>query len=135
MLEDEQLSAQIIGAAIVVHKQLGPGFIESIYEQALAIEFKHAGLSFQRQFRVSLHYREELIGEHRLDFLVAGRIVVELKAIQALENVHFAMVRSYLKATNLHSGLLLNFAAMPLTIKRVGREDISRSKALPNFHS
>jgi GxxExxY protein len=135
MLEDEQLSAQIIGAAIVVHKQLGPGFLESVYEQALAVEFRHVGLPFQRQFPVSLQYRGELIGEHRLDFLVAGRVVVELKAIQELEKIHFAIVRSYLKATNLHFGLLLNFAAMPLTVKRVGREDVSRSKALPSPNS
>jgi GxxExxY protein len=122
MLEEEQLSAQIIGAAIVVHKQFGPSFVETIYEQALAIGFKHARLPFQRG---------ELIGEHRLDFLVAGRIVVELKAIHELEKIHFAIVRFYLKVTGLQSGLL-NIAALPLTIRRVGREDVSRNKALPH---
>jgi GxxExxY protein len=71
---------------------------------------------------VPVLYRGHSIGEHRLDFLVAGTVVVELKAMKALEDVHFAIVRSYLKACALEIGLLLNFASMPMTIKRVGRE-------------
>jgi GxxExxY protein len=67
-------------------------------------------------------YQEHHVGEHRLDFLVAGSVVVELKAISSLEDIHFAIVRSYLKATHLQDGLLLNFASCPLTIKRVTRE-------------
>jgi len=67
-------------------------------------------------------YREHLIGEHRLDFLVEGKVIVELKAISALDDIHFAIVRSYLKAANLEDALLLNFATARLTVKRVGRE-------------
>ena len=130
MLEDEEISAQIIGAAIAVHKQLGPGFLESIYEEALAIELDHLRIPFERQKPFRIFYRNRVLGEHRLDFLVAKRVVVELKAIQALERIHFSIVRSYLKATQVQSGLLLNFATMPLTVKRVGREDIARNKAI-----
>jgi GxxExxY protein len=135
MLEHEELSGQIIAAAITVHKELGPGFIESIYEEAIAAEFDFLSLPYARQQPVRIFYRERLLGEHRLDFLVAGRVVVELKAIQTLERIHFAIVRSYLKATNLQVGLLINFATMPLTIKRVGREDSGRIPSVPEFLS
>jgi GxxExxY protein len=121
-LRDSETTESIIAAAIAVHRELGPGFLESIYEQALAVEFALRGIAFIRQHPVPLFYRDHQIGEHRLDFLVEDRIVVELKAIDALENVHFAIVRSYLKATGLADGLILNFSSMPLTIKRVRRE-------------
>ena len=123
-LLDKELTAQIIGAAITVHKALGPGFLEFIYEEALCIQLRHQDIPFERQKTVRLTYLDQPIGEHRLDLLVANRVVVELKAISALDRVHFAIVRSYLKATDTESGLLLNFAATPLTIKRVGRERI-----------
>ncbi len=121
-LPDKDLTAEIINAAIAVHKALGPGFLESIYEEALCIELTSRNIPYERQKTIRLTYQEKPIGEHRLDLLVAGRVVVELKAIKALEPIHFAVVRSYMKAVQLDSGLLLNFAAMPLTIKRVGRE-------------
>jgi GxxExxY protein len=126
MLTNTELTDKIIGAAIAVHKELGPGFLESIYEEALAAEFDFLGIPHERQKAVQIHYRDRPVGEHRLDFLVAGRIVVELKAVRELEKVFFSIVRSYLKATRLDTGLLFNFAAMPLTIKRVGREDAAR---------
>ena len=115
MLTNSDLTEKIIGAAIAVHKELGRGFLESIHEEALAAEFDAIGLPYERP-----------MGEHRLDFLVAGNVVVELKAVRELEKIFFAIVRSYLKATRLDTGLLFNFAAMPLTIKRVGREDAAR---------
>ncbi len=121
----KDLTDGIIQAAIAVHKALGPGFLESIYEEALCIELKILNIPFERQKTIKLTYRNLPIGEHRLDLLVAERVVVELKAIKALEPLHYSIVRSYMKATNLNSGLLLNFAAMPLTIKRVGREHMS----------
>jgi GxxExxY protein len=130
MLTDKDVTEQIIGAAIAVHRSLGPGYLESVYEGALAIEFLHQQIPFERQKIVPVFYRDQKVAEHRLDFLVKGAVVVELKAITALEDIHFAVVRSYLKATGLHAGLLLNFATMPLTIKRVGREDAAR-KPLP----
>ncbi len=121
-LRDSETTESIIAASIAVHRELGPGFLESIYEQALAVEFALRGIAFIRQHPVPLFYRDHQIGEHRLDFLVDNKIVVELKAVEALENVHFAIVRSYLKATGLADGLILNFSTMPLTVKRVRRE-------------
>jgi GxxExxY protein len=121
-LQNKHLTERIISAAIRVHKELGPGFLEAMYEEALAIELAAAGLTFERQKLLPVLYREHLIGEHRLDFLVEGKVIVELKAISALDDIHFAIVRSYLKAANLEDALLLNFATARLTVKRVGRE-------------
>ncbi len=126
-LQDIELTGDIIHAAISVHKTLGPGFLESFYEEALCIELAHKGISFERQKSVLVNYREQPIGEHRLDLLVEGRVVVELKVIQNLDRIHFSIVRSYMKALNVVSGLLLNFSSMPLTVKRVGREYSSPS--------
>jgi GxxExxY protein len=131
VLRDGETTRQIISAAIQVHRSLGPGFLESVYEQALAVEFALSGVQFVRQHPIPLFYRDHQIGEHRLDFLVEGKIVVELKAISALEDIHFAIGRSYLKAMNLDDGLLLNFATAPLTIKRFCREARS-SRPLPD---
>ncbi|HEY1581568.1 MAG TPA: GxxExxY protein [Chthoniobacterales bacterium] len=131
-LRDGGVTREIIGAAIAVHTELGPGFLESVYEQALAVEFAIRGIAFVRQQPIPLFYRDHQIGEHRLDFLVEGKIVVELKAVEHLENVHFAIVRSYLKAASLSDGLLLNFSSMPLTVKRVRRE---RTFHPPDLHS
>src|SRR5437764_12382957 len=108
-IHNKALTDRIIAAAIRVHKELGPGFLEAAYEEAVAIELAAAGISFERQKLLPIFYREHLIGEHRLDFLVEGKVIVELKAIAALEDVHYAIVRSYLKAANLEDGLLLNF--------------------------
>ena len=120
ILRDSDLTQQIIAAAIRVHRALGPGFLESIYEEALAVEFALSGIQFVRQHPVPLFYRDHQTGEHRLDFLVEGRIVVEL------EDIHFAIGRSYLKAVSLEDGLLFNFATPPLTIKRFCRERAER---------
>jgi GxxExxY protein len=119
-LQNKALTDRIIAAAIRVHRELGPGFLEAMYEEALAIELAPAAISFERLLPV--FYREHLIGEHRLDFLVERKVISELKAISALEDIHFAIVRSYLKAANLDDALLLNFATARLTVKRVGRE-------------
>ncbi len=125
--EQSDLSGKIIGAAIRVHEALGPGFLEAIYEEALCIEFEMIGLRFVRQFPIKLGYRDRQIGEHRLDLLVEGKVVVELKAVVEFDPIHFAVTRSYLKATGCELGLLLNFATPTLSIKRVGREWHSRS--------
>jgi GxxExxY protein len=106
-LRDSEITQQIIAAAIRVHRQLGPGFLESVYEEALAVEFALSGIQFLRQYPVPIFYRDHQIGEHRLDFLVEGKIVVELKAVSELEDIHFAIGRSYLKATNLEDGCFL----------------------------
>ena len=98
-LQNKHLTERIIAAAIRVHKELGPGFLESMYEEALAIELTAGGLAFERQKLLPVFYREHQIGEHRLDFLVEGKVIVELKAISALEDIHFAIVRSLSKGS------------------------------------
>jgi GxxExxY protein len=121
-LGNRELTDRIIGAAIRVHAEIGPGFLESVYEEALSIELKSCTIRFERQRLLPVFYREHLIGEHRLDLLVEDKVIVELKAIGAVDPIHFAILRSYLKAANLEDGLLLNFASARLTVKRVGRE-------------
>ena len=115
----ESLSNKIIGAAIVVHKELGPGFLEHIYEEALKIELQETGINYESQKEINIEYRKSEIGTHRLDLLVEDSVIVELKAVQELADIHFAQIRSYLKATGLKVGLLLNFAKPTLEIKRV----------------
>jgi GxxExxY protein len=121
-LGNDELSERVIAAAIRVHKELGPGFLEIMYEEALAIELTAAGISFERQKLLPVFYREHLIGEHRLDLVVEGKLILELKAIAQLEKIYFAIVRSYLKASGLDDALLLNLASTRLVVKRVGRE-------------
>jgi GxxExxY protein len=118
----EALSGRIIEAAIAVHRELGPGFLESIYESALRTALRHRGICYESQKEISVFFEGEEAGVHRLDLVVAGQIVVELKAAKALEDLHFAQVRSYLKATGLHVGLLMNFNAPTLIVKRVVRD-------------
>jgi len=130
-LRDSEITNRIMVVAIEVHRELGPGFLESIYENALAIEFAIRAIAFIRQKSIPLFCKDHQIGEHRLDFLVEEKIVVELKAIEVLEDIHFAIVRSYLKATNLADGLISNFATMLLTIRRVCRERTS-AQAVPS---
>jgi len=126
-MELEGLTGQIIGAAIAVHRELGPGFLESVHEEALCIELAGLGIKFRRQACVPIRYRGRQVGEHRLDLLVEELVVVELKALSAFEDIHFATVRSYLKATERQHGLLLNFAAIILNEKRVSRERPARA--------
>jgi GxxExxY protein len=116
---------RVIGAAIEVHRHLGPGYLESVYEEALVIEFGLQGIPFERQKTISALYKGRPVGEGRLDFLVAGQLVVELKTVDAFAPIHMAQVISYLKATNLDLGLLLNFKVpvMKQGIKRVVRID------------
>ncbi|MGC2352459.1 MAG: GxxExxY protein, partial [Candidatus Udaeobacter sp.] len=97
-IQNKELTNRIIAAAIRVHKELGPGFLEMMYEEGLAIELTAASIRFDRQKLLPVFYREHLIGEHRVDFLVEQKVIVELKAISAIEDIHFAIVRSYLKA-------------------------------------
>jgi GxxExxY protein len=123
---NEPLIKRVIGAAIRVHTELGPGFLESLYEEALSVELRALGIPFERQRPVPIFYRAQPIGEHRVDVLVERAVVVELKAATSLEKVHFAVLRSYLEALGLFDGLLFNFACTRLVIKRVGREFHSR---------
>lgn len=118
-LELEELSEQVIGACITVHKEKGPGFLESIYENCLKIEFRKRGIKAEFQKEVEIFYEQEWVGTHKLDILVSEELVVELKAIKALEDIHFAQARSYLRAAKIKHGLLINFATQILTVKRV----------------
>jgi len=121
-LTDSDLSASVISAAMNFHKALEPRFLESLCEEALCIEFSSGKIFFERQKSILLTYGNKPIKERRLDLFVEGKLVVELKACKELEPIHFSIVQSYMKATGVDSGLILNFAAMPMTIKRVGRE-------------
>ena len=117
--EFEDLSKKIIGAAIEVHKALGPGFLETIYEEALKVEFSEHGFHFDCQKKIKIEYLGVQVGTHRLDLVVENKIIVELKAVNELSDIHFAQLRSYLKATGLKVGLLLNFSKPALEVKRV----------------
>ncbi|HAI12007.1 MAG TPA: GxxExxY protein [Phycisphaerales bacterium] len=104
-----ELSGAVIGAAIAVHKELGPGFQEQTYSRALSVELEAQNIKHVREAPVSLFYRGQAIGDGRLDFLVEDKLVIELKAIEKLHAVHHSQVLSYLKATKLPLGLLINF--------------------------
>ena len=113
------LSERIIGAAIQVHRELGPGFLESIYEEALKVELSKSQIKYETQKEIKIKYRDEEVGSHRLDMIVENQIIVELKATKDLVDVHYAQLRSYLKATGFKVGLLLNFAKPTVEIKRI----------------
>jgi GxxExxY protein len=120
----EQLNAiteQIIGCAIEVHKNLGPGLLESIYEKALCCELDLRGIKHESQVMVPILYKGKLLGEHRLDLLVENEIIVEIKAVERHEPVFNAQLLSYLKLTGKHLGLLVNFNVPVLKngIKRI----------------
>jgi GxxExxY protein len=105
----DKLARAVIGAALEVHRHLGPGYLESVYEEALAVELGLRGVPFVRQKPFGVSYKGREIGEGRLDLLVGDELLVELKAVEALAPIHKAQVISYLKATQRHLGLLINF--------------------------
>ena len=114
-----KITDDIIKCAIEVHKTLGPGFIEGIYENALIRELQVQGLQVENQKSVPIKYKGVCIGEHRLDLLVEGKIIVENKAVKELDEIHIAQVLSYLKATKQKVALLLNFAKPKIQIRRI----------------
>ena len=113
------ITANILGSAFEVHKILGNGFQEVIYQRALAKEMALKGLSFAREFKMPIFYKKEQIGTRRVDFLIEEVISVELKAMVKIENVHLAQAINYLEAYNLEIGLLLNFGSKSLGYKRL----------------
>jgi GxxExxY protein len=113
------ITERIIKACMVVHSTLGNGFQEVIYQRALAIEFELMGINYQREFCMPIYYRENHIGERRVDFLVEEKISTEIKALSQLENVHLAQAMNYLEAYNLEVGMLINFGANSLEWKRL----------------
>ncbi|MGA2622794.1 MAG: GxxExxY protein [Bacteroidota bacterium] len=116
------ITEKIIGCAIKVHNTLGNGFQEVIYQRALAIEFGKAGLGFSREAEMQIYYEGEDIGTRRVDFLAEGKILVELKALTQVEDVHLAQALNYLEALDLEIGLLINFGAKKLEFKRLTNE-------------
>jgi GxxExxY protein len=115
----EELSGRVLAAAVDVHKALGPGFLESIYQRAMEVALEHRHIVFERQKEIHVFFEELDVGLHRLDLVIERSLILELKAIKAFEDVHYSQLKSYLKATGLHIGLLLNFNAPTLAIKRL----------------
>lgn len=114
-----ELTGKIIGCAMEVHKILGNGFQEVIYQRALAIEMNRQNLDFSREHEMEISYKGEQIGTRRVDFFVEGKIMVELKAVVQIEDVHLAQAINYLEAYGLDIGLLINFGNTSLQFKRV----------------
>lgn len=123
--EVNKLATEVVDAAVEVHRILGAGFLESTYEQALAIELELRGISFEIQKPISLNYKGRPVGQTRLDLLVGDQLVVELKAVDMLLPVHHAQVINYLKATQCQLGLLINFN-VPLLKDGINRIVLTR---------
>lgn len=123
----QDLTFAISGAVMDVHRELGPGFLESIYQAAREVELRRREIAFESQRRIAVAYRDVSIGDHVLDLVVHGQVVVELKAVKDLNDQHRAQVLSYLKASRLPVGLLINFAKLSLEHKRVVLTDGRRS--------
>jgi GxxExxY protein len=118
------LTHKIIGCAMQVHRTLGNGFQEVIYQRALAIEFAFQGLNFTREMEMDLFYRSQHIGTRRVDFFVDEKVMVEIKAIEKLEDVHKAQAINYCEAYNIADGLLINFGSKSLDFKRVYNKNL-----------
>jgi GxxExxY protein len=112
------LTREIIGAAMEVHRILGPGFLEAVYEEALAQEFDLRGIHYERQKTFDVPYKVKTAGIYRADFVVEGKVVVDTKAIKHITEIEEALILNYLKVTKLHVGLVLNFATLRLEYKR-----------------
>ena len=123
-MKEKELTHKIIGAAMEVHKHMGNGFQEVVYQRALAIEMKMQGLEFSREHEMPLQYKGYNVGTRRVDFFVDNKIMVEIKAIVNLEDVHLAQAMNYVEAYDLDIGLLINFGAKSLQFKRVHNNKI-----------
>ncbi len=114
-----ELTSKVIGCAIEVHEILGNGFQELIYQRALAIEMESQGIGFAREFEIPIYYKDTEIGARSVDFLIENKVMLELKAVIKLEDVHLAQAINYLEAYKLEVGLLINFGSRSLEFKRV----------------
>lgn len=130
-MKEQELTHRIIGAAMEVHKYLGNGFQEVVYQRALAIEMQMQNINFVREQEMSLQYKGYDIGTIRVDFFVEDKIMVELKAVINLEDVHLAQAMNYVEAYNLEIGLLINFGAKSLQFKRVHNNKKSSNQDNP----
>ena len=127
-----EITSKVIGCAMNVHTELGNGFQEVIYQRALEIEMKDAGLSFSREHEMPIYYKQHPIGTRRVDFLVEGVVSVELKAITALDDTHLAQGINYLEAYDLEVGLLINFGAKSLQHKRLINKKFNQKNQRPD---
>jgi GxxExxY protein len=127
-----EITEKIIGSAMKVHTALGNGFQEVIYQRALQIEMQDAGLQFNREFSMPIFYKNRKIGERRVDFFVEEKIMVEIKAVIQLENVHLAQAKNYLEAYNMQVGLLINFGSISLQFKRLENKKFTEDPFLLN---
>lgn len=120
-LKHKEITEKIIGCAFEVHKFLGNGFQEVIYQRALELELRSAGLNYSREIEQPIYYKDYKteIGTRRADFIVEGRVLLELKAVTQIEDVHLAQILNYLKVYKFEVGLLLNFGSKSLTFKRL----------------
>jgi GxxExxY protein len=123
------ITEKIIGCAIEVHRNLGNGFQEVIYQRALAIEMEMQDMKFSREYEMDIFYKDQKIGNRRVDFLVEDKIMVELKAIIQLDDVHLAQAINYLEAYQMEIGLLINFGNTTLQFKRVMRPKRNHSQS------
>jgi GxxExxY protein len=123
-MKHKELTEKIIGCAFKVHNTLGNGFQEVIYQRAMAIEMAKAGLGFVREMEMTIFYDDEAIGTRRADFFVEDIVMVELKAIIELEDVHLAQAMNYVEAYKMEIGLLINFGAKSVQFKRVHNNKI-----------
>ena len=121
----KKISERVIGCAFAVSKELGAGFLEAVYTNALAVALKEEGVAYEREKALSVSFRGQVVGNYFADFVVEGRLVLELKALSALTNEHEAQVMNYLRASNLKAGLLLNFGRPRLDVRRLvlGHDD------------
>jgi GxxExxY protein len=116
---DDALTEKVIGAALSAHKVLGPGLLEGLYQKALGVELEDVGVVVQREVVMPVVYKGIPLGEQRLDLIVAGKIIAELKAVESLAQVHRAQLLTYLKVSGLPIGLLINFGTEQLQVKRL----------------
>ena len=130
-----ELTSKIIGCAMEVHKHLGNGFQEVVYQRALAVEFGLQGIDFKREFEMPLVYKGNSIGSRRVDFFVEEKVMVEIKALIQLEDVHLAQAINYLEAYKMEVGLLINFGSKSLEFKRVMNKESKPSSNQTNQSS
>ncbi len=128
--EEYDLCGRVIGAAMTVHSTLGPGFLESVYQNALIWELRKAGLKSEAEKPISVHYDGQLVGAFTADMLVNDSVILELKAIQTLAKAHEVQLVNYLVATNIDEGLLVNFGAQRLQFKKKFRGPKSEAVSL-----
>jgi GxxExxY protein len=117
--ERQELCARILRAAMTVHAELGPGFLEKIYANALVLELQKQGLEFKREAKLAVYYDSQVVGEYSADLIVEGQVLVELKTVERFAEAHLAQVLHYLRCCRMHTGLLINFRTRTLESKRL----------------